>query len=310
MSTPKRHHYLPQFYIEGFCRENSLWIFDRKLNEYRPQTPINTALQSHYYTFKDLEGNLNTDIEKMFSSIEGKTKPIIDKIDEGEKLSEEDKKILSTFIGCIKGRVPDYEKEVNEFNGEFIKKICKWMYCNPKAVEDTFTDIEKDTGKKMDVSPKEMVQFFQDGNYDVITHKNFSLAAMIETSFELASYFNQMDWLLIYAPKKSSFITTDSPFTLIAPDNYDPKSFRGVGIITKGAIKVVPLSQKTCLIMYDKGTRYEQRTASREEIRTINLNVALRCDRFVISRDETLLKNIVKASEVDKTEKKKRVIVN
>jgi len=49
MSKPKRHHYLPQFYLDKFSRSGSLYIFDRELNEYREQTPTNTAVKSHYY---------------------------------------------------------------------------------------------------------------------------------------------------------------------------------------------------------------------------------------------------------------------
>ena len=81
MPKPKRHHYLPQFYLNGFCTNGRLWIYDRTENNFRCQTPINTGVIKDYYTFLDEEENKDTKIEEMLSKVEGDTKPVIDKID-------------------------------------------------------------------------------------------------------------------------------------------------------------------------------------------------------------------------------------
>ena len=95
MPRSKRHHYLPQFYLRGFCRNNTLWIYDRKKNEFRKQTPINTAVQSNYYSFEGEDGKTNTDIEMMFSQLEDSSKIMIDKIMARKPLSIEDKSMTS-----------------------------------------------------------------------------------------------------------------------------------------------------------------------------------------------------------------------
>lgn len=101
MSQPKRHHYLPQCYLEKFCKNGLLNVFDRERKEFRVQTPINTALQSRYYTITEQDGSKYSGIEELLSSIEGCTKPVLDKIDNRTKLSMEEKKILATFISFL-----------------------------------------------------------------------------------------------------------------------------------------------------------------------------------------------------------------
>lgn len=51
MSKPKRHHFLPEFYLNGFTREGLLCVFDRETGEYRRQAPKNTAVIGHFYAF-------------------------------------------------------------------------------------------------------------------------------------------------------------------------------------------------------------------------------------------------------------------
>ncbi|WP_181523117.1 DUF4238 domain-containing protein [Burkholderia cepacia] len=41
MHRPRRHHFVPRFYLEGFCAddERALAVYDRIRNEYREQRP-------------------------------------------------------------------------------------------------------------------------------------------------------------------------------------------------------------------------------------------------------------------------------
>ena len=98
MTLPKRHHYLPQFYLKGFCRNEHLWVYDREKNEIRRQTPINTAIQTHYYSFENKDGEKNTEIESFLSEIEGLTKPILGKISNKLDISTEDAEKPSSLI--------------------------------------------------------------------------------------------------------------------------------------------------------------------------------------------------------------------
>jgi hypothetical protein len=54
--------------------------------------------------------------------------------------------------------------------------------------------IEKKTGKKQDISAKELVDFHKRGQYEIVINRNESLRLMLSVSMELSKYFALMDW--------------------------------------------------------------------------------------------------------------------
>jgi hypothetical protein len=307
MSNPKRHHYLPQFYLKGFCRDEYLWVYDRKTNQVRRQTPINTAIQSHYYSVEDEDGEKNTEIESFLSQIEGLTKPIIQKVSNKDEISVEEKEILSVFLAFLMNRVPDFEKSVDIMEGHLVKKLSDMMFSDENLTQSVMDRYAKETGNKIEMSAKELVDFHKRGAYTITIHRNESLRLMLDLSFNFADCFRQMDWGFLHAPQKSSYVTTDNPLFIVPPEDWGPNSFYGVGLITQGAKKVVTLSQKVCLIMYDHGEKILHSDINREIVSRINFNITVHTDRFLIGRDEALVKNLSKRARLSQWERKGRI---
>jgi len=294
MSKSKRHHYLPQFYLEGFCRDGLLWVYDKDKKEIRQQTPINIAVQKYYYSFENDDGERDAEVEGLLSIIETYTKPIIDKINKRDDIDETEKETLSIFIGFLYSRVPRFETNYNDNKERILRHMNKIIFADEKRTEQILRKYERDTGIKIDVSAKELSEFaLDDDRYTIEIHRNESLKMMLNLCKKLPIYFVQMDWLFLFAPRNSSFITTDDPLVLIPPRDLPDNA--PYGIATKGAQKFVPLSQKVCLAMFDRGDKINFREAYREEVRGINLSITSRSDRFVIARDHALVKNVVEA---------------
>ncbi|PYJ97417.1 MAG: hypothetical protein DME23_15650 [Verrucomicrobia bacterium] len=55
-NNPKRHHFPPEFYLNGFTRDGLLWLYDRERKQYRRQAPHNTAITGHCYAFENEKG--------------------------------------------------------------------------------------------------------------------------------------------------------------------------------------------------------------------------------------------------------------
>jgi len=144
-------------------------------------------------------------MESLLSQIEGETKPVIDKIDNGEEISDTEKEMLSLFAGFLKTRVPDFEKSINQMSAQLMKKVNKVIFSNNESVTALMTRSEAETGEKSELSAEELMAFVQDEQYEIVMHRNFSLGMMVELSAESAKYFRQMDWLLFHAPDKTSF---------------------------------------------------------------------------------------------------------
>lgn len=63
MTNSKRHHYLPECYLKGFCDDGMIWVYNREINQYKPQTPHDTAVEGQRYAFIDIDGKNNRSIE-------------------------------------------------------------------------------------------------------------------------------------------------------------------------------------------------------------------------------------------------------
>lgn len=280
----------------------------RRYNDGKHNTK-DTAVMTHYYTLKDDEGKKNAMIETFLSQLEGDAKPIIEKLEISKGISEEEKELFAIFVSFLMNRVPDFEKSVNKIHEQIIKMMSNMMFQDEERAKSVIDEYEQDTGKKMDISPKKLVDFHKNIPVKYKIHRNVSLEEMLKTSLEIAHCFKQMDWLLLHAPHITSFITTDNPFVLIPPVNHK-SSFYGTGIATRGARKIVPLTQSLCLAMLDRGTLTMHKNIDKEEVKIVNIDISWFADRFVIGRDKALVKKIVKTTKLDQWKYKGRLKVD
>lgn len=309
MTSPKRHHYLPQFYLERFCRDGGFSVFDRERNEFRKQTPINTALKSHYYSVEDKTGKKDTRIESFLSELEGHAKQIVQKLEHRENIVDDEKKELALFIAFMMNRVPDFEKAINKIESTLIQRMADTLFSDEERLKSILQERSEDTEGASDISAKELVEFHKSGNFEIVIHRNESLRMMVDVSLNTANYFRQMDWGIFHCQDRTSFITTDNPVVLVPPSDYE-QGFWGVGILTKGAQKLFPLSQTACLVMLDHGNAISHSNVDQLTTRQINLILAAYSDRFVIGRDETLVKNIVSTTRLTEWKSEGRIKID
>lgn len=117
---------------------------------------------------------------------------------------------------------------------------------------------------------------------------------MLRLALLVADRLRRLDGLFVCAPASSSFITTDRPFVLVAPLDDCRCRYDGIGLLTAGARKLIPLSQRTCLVVGDRGWVTDYAPVPVDMVRAINLAVAFHSDKLVIGRDERLLRRLAK----------------
>lgn len=291
MAKPKRHHHLPGSYLEGFCREGMLWVFDSKQREYRQQQPINTAVRKHYYAVVDKDGNRRTDIESLLADIEGRATPVMRKLERSDAIDRDDKEHLSIYLAFMMLRGPSFEEMVNDAHRQIAQLIGDITFKNEDRAKIALDTFARETGKKVVVSAADMVKFHQSRRYTIGVHRNASLRAMIDLSTKLADYFLRMNWVVIHAPERSGFVSTDSPVSILPPSNRP--HLMGTGIGTPSAVKIFPLSRRACLLMYDPGTLMLHRKVDRATVRKVNLKIVSSFHRVVIGADEAQLRSLV-----------------
>lgn len=66
-----RRHFLPEFYLKGFTCDGLLWLYNRERKQIRPQTPHNTAIIGHYYSFENEKGEKDYSVEALLIGRQG-----------------------------------------------------------------------------------------------------------------------------------------------------------------------------------------------------------------------------------------------
>ncbi|MBN1868446.1 DUF4238 domain-containing protein [Candidatus Sumerlaeota bacterium] len=295
MANPKRHHYLPEFYLAGFSRSDLVWVFDREREECKRLTPKNTAVIGHYYSVEDEHGEKHPDVEiQLAKKVDGPAGRIIGKLERGESIDEAEKRALSLFVGYMKSRVPVFEQWHNDIVSADQKNLLRMAFADPAHARASLARLECFTGEPACASPEEMVDFVARDEYSIDVPRNSSIETMCAVAEEVAHLASRMNWFILHAPARKSFITTDSPFSLFPPPSDRWPSAFPVGIGTPGSVKYLPLTQTIALAIGDAGNALMHEQASDSVIREINLAVAQHAV-LVIGRDEALVRSVVRA---------------
>lgn len=313
MNEPKRHHYVPQFYLKNFADSaERIWVYDRKTKEYRHQNVKDTALKNHYYRVEK-GGKYHTEVEKLLSEIEGLAAAAILKLENHEPLTENDRLHICLFVALQKTRVPDFEKGTNEMEEKMYRRITKELFSSVEVAEEAINKYKDEVAAigGGSVDAQQLFEFVQEDRYRVEIPRQNTIRAMLKIADHLMPYFMQMDWILLRAADGAAFITTDNPFTIFPPAWYNPNSFLGVGVLTRGAKKSVPLSPKSALFFLDRGSRYGENLVPRDKMRFFNESYAHNSDRFIFARDEALLRSVVERSKIDEVPfERERVVMS
>ena len=295
MSVPRLHHYLSQFYLKGFTRDDMLWVYDRQKDAYRSQHPKKTAAINDFYSIEGEDGELDPELEIKLSHIEAKAKPIIAALDKWKDITPEDRVYLSAFLAILHSRVPKFEREITEIADQATKAILKRMIPHADAAREHL----RRRGKK-DIDPEHMADFVQNERFTVKGHRNNAIVTMLRQWPELAKLFNIMDWAVVHADERTSFITTDAPFAFLASDDLLRSGKPVLAVGSFEIVKAVPLTRRTCLLLGGKGVGFGHLPMNRGMVRDINVLLASECDRFLFGADEAHLKSIVRRSQIDR----------
>lgn len=308
LNGPKRQHFLPRFYLQGFRRNDSslVAVYDRQVNQIRLQTPDNTAVIGHFYTGKDEQGRKRFELEQVLSEIEGNAAPVIEKLSAGGVLSDEERSNLAIFAAMGMCRTPDLLDTVKAVNGQMVKHMTKFAF---GSVEDAKRALRRGPNppaseEELELEAQRMVEFVESDQYEIETDHQWALRMALNMFSTIAPILVERDWLLVHPDSlKQSFVTADAPLVLTTIRPRTPNFFyRGIGFANADALVVFPLTSSCLLLMFGTGGRLHHRQIGREEVRHFNLMVAERCQRFVIGRDEALLRSL--ADHLRLTEKK------
>jgi len=294
-----RNHYIPQRYQLGFANDvGKVWLFDRKTLHYRDGAPINIGVERDFYTTVDKAGVPNDSVEKMLASLEAVVWPVLDRLDRHvDEINAEDRIHLALFVAFMRTRTPAFDQMSNNMGNTMFQWIAKARNPTPEVVAE---DHKKATGKTID--PAEAQKIFDaihSDEYFVETPRQNNIKMMLDIASQLGQAIATMSWTIYWTTPDCTFVTSDNPFIVVPPLGRDT-TIEGTGPLSRGATNLIPLSSTTLLCARHDGSgplNFER--ANRDFVRFTNQLVASASDRFLLARDEALLKKLVKATRAD-----------
>lgn len=275
-------------------------MYDREEDEVRIQQPVNTGVVGHFYTMEDAQGRRRFELEQLLSEYEGKAKPVIDKLAAREPIDAEQRTDLAIFIALGAMRTPDVVDSLKAFNAGMVADAMKSMFANVDDVAARLRD-RPDSADKFDeavvAEAKLMVEMAQNGSVQVKTKHQWAVGQAIRLGLEIAPIFAGRDWVVLHRDnEKKSFITTDAPvlLTTVAPrlNNF----WAGVGYGNADALVFFPLKDSCLLAMSGNEGDMRHDEVGTEQVRRLNLALAARCRRFVVGRDEALVRSLARTT--------------
>jgi hypothetical protein len=134
----RRHHYVPQFYLRGFCKEPDhprLFVVDTEKRTSFCTTPSNVAVELDFHTINN-PGQPPDVIETKLAELEGAISAGLARIRASCSLqNDEDRALLFTFIALLLIKTPGMRHRISDAIGKAEMYRSQMMASNPKVWE-------------------------------------------------------------------------------------------------------------------------------------------------------------------------------
>jgi len=271
-NQPRQHHYLPRFYLEGFCdpvwqeREGKgvIWVYE-KGKPIRSSTPDREARERDFYAF-EVDGVRNVEAEEQLSRVEQEAAPIIKRLHEiGHTLTAIEKAWLALFAGTMYTRTPAGRKRLETVIGPAVSRLLKTAANDPDEFRALCGDVNP--AATASVNLEEVREDILEGRGGSIARQpGFSLASVLHAGQMVGDALQSFDWQMLYASDSEFFVTSDSPIVTTLEEDQKTVRFT-TGFEAPGADVFFPLGKDVCLrmrkgiepgpaVLPDRGVRY------------------------------------------------------
>lgn len=249
-APPRKHHYVPQFYLRGFTGDDGkLLATDRPSGKTFRTNPKNVAAQRDFNTvdIEDLDPQI---VERGLAEFEGEIAPALERIKAAKSLAvKEDRDLLMNLICALAIRNPRQRATINDFVGEIAQTVAEMTFATKERWESQVAAMKEDGvwDDSINVTFEDMQQFVKKRDYTISVAKEFNIGVEIEQHANLVQHIAARKWQMV-VPKKGSggFVTSDVPVCLCWSDSGDHGNF-GPGFGVAGTQVIFPVSSDMVL---------------------------------------------------------------
>lgn len=204
MGTPRKHHYLPQFYLEGFSPNGrQIWGYSKSANEFHFQAVKDAGSKRDLYSNKQWGGNVDHEsVEQRFSSeIESPFAPVLVKLRNRIQITYPDKVLLCRFLQSMHSRVLPNVKILEGKGPDLALKTLQSAVERIRPASPSFSQEKR----------KELI----DKAKEITSHlgKNFPKEALLPAhNSKVLRALLKMNLVFVEVACAFSFVTSDNPF--------------------------------------------------------------------------------------------------
>lgn len=290
---PRRHHYIPEFYLANFTptgeKDDFLWVLDKKQAKQWKAIPKNVAHQRDFYRIsaEDLKA---TEVEGILSEIEGEASLVIRNVIEKLRLPDDDKEfaILMDFIALMATRIPGVRNSISKIFDDVYRDYLHTVTDTPERWKSIISKLKEENPKiKSKVSYADMKKFVDEDQYKVDTPPGYHLENMFQWANSILPYLVYRKWSLIMIENnENKFICSDNPIGLSWIDPPSPSYPYPPGFAAKNSLVTFPISRNVAIIGCFEGHAHIE--VSDESIAYLN-SMTANGARFIFSAEEIFI---------------------
>jgi len=286
LKSPRRHHFIPKFYLEGFTvsgrKNENLCIMDKEQKKQWRAKPERAAHQKDFYRI-EVPGVKLDAVENAFGKFENQAASVVKNIIKKRTLpTGEDFVILINFVALMSVRILRYRGVFDAPLEEMNKFILRLMVANPKRWK-TIKERMKRDGYEVDeeVSYEVMKRFVERDNYSIKVSQEWHIKNLLDSVNILIPLLLARKWfLLIVKEEEDEFVCSDSPVALVWTKPMPP--FWGPGFGMKYTELTMPLNKEIALLGRFEG-EHQILLAPKKAVAKLNTRTAMYAQRFIYS---------------------------
>lgn len=266
-----KQHYLPQFYLRGFCdpvtpdrQEPYVWLCDLLKDKWKKKAPKNIAAINNYYAPDFLGHKERNSMEQLFSEIESHAASIIKtKLINRRCVTYDEKRIIAMFVALLRTRVPYFRNQF-EHSVSMVDDVIS-LFIEDKIREHLGLSDKANASNRM---------------FKPNRDERLIAAIPLIALNEVTSVLVEMKWRFFYC--NGSYITSDFPFIIENP--YEEKNIYSHGLLNNAIEISVPISSDiTLTASWDNDKETEYVDAKERVVAELNRRIICCASTFIIS---------------------------
>ena len=294
MSRAKRHHYVPDSYLQGFVAtgRKALWVYDRKQGMHRPQLPKDTCVEAYFYALETGDDDKDDAFEReILGRLDDAGSGVIRKVRHPQRLTESDHRDLRASIALLVARTRAARVFGNLISDRFVRETLLERLDEPDAWEELRAarpGLAEQLG-----SADEARRVLGSTGFTIEASQNTKLRHLVELAASLERDLNRFPVAFLHAPDSKSFVTSDAPVVFAFKENFVP-DFDSENLPSEAQV-LVALSQDVLAVFEQEGPpNGAHANVDSETVRRFNLALAAHARRFLIGRDKALIASLAK----------------